>query len=345
MSTRISSLDEGYQTGDLSLYPEVLDDRDILYTATNNAKVKLKQTLTYNSKVVIVDGDTSAFPDTGQIRLGEEGGDTFELIAYDKKTFNTFQELQRGFGGSLQNIWRPGNTYVTNSVVADHHNGVKDAIINIEKNLGVTDNPDEASLNGILKFQEVRFLSPKVKFQAFPTLGKPSLSVRFQNYTTGHIIRYFWDFGDGGTSLEKSPIHTYNAEGTYTVKLNTITSTGGQGVQTKTDYITVDRDTTVPFFYVDNMSQPYSIKTAAELTLQGTATEPKTFTFVDQTDGDIVQRNWLFGDSDQYVQDDPDLHTVSHIFAEPGEYIVTLLVVLSNRRLQKVELPESLVVF
>ena len=344
MSNRISSLDEGYQTGDLSLYPEVLDDQSVLYVATNNAKVKLKQTLTYNGKVVVIEGDTSNFPPTGQIRIGEEGGDQFELIAYEKKTINTFQQLKRGFAGSNQNIWHPGKTYVTNSVVADHHNATKDAIINIEKNLGLKENPTEESLNGILKFQEVRFLSPKVKFQAFPRIGKPPLSVRFQNYTTGHIIRYFWDFGDGGTSLEKSPIHNYMSEGLYTVKLNIITSTGGQGVQTKTDYIQVDKDETIPFFYVENMSQPYSIKTAAALTSHGTPTQPKKFVFIDQTDGDIVQRNWIFGDGEQSVQDDPDIHVVDHIFAEPGTYIVTMLAILSNRRLQKVELPEPLVV-
>ncbi len=187
MSNRISSLDEGYTTGDLSLYPEILDDRDVLYTATNNAKVELKQTLTYNGKIVVIEGDTSNFPATGQIRVGEEGGDQFELIAYDKKTSNTFQELKRGFSGSNQNTWRPGKTHVTNSVVSDHHNSVKDAIVKIEGNLGVKEAPEVGSLNEILKFQEVRFLSPKIKFQAFPKIGKPSLSVRFQNYTTGHM--------------------------------------------------------------------------------------------------------------------------------------------------------------
>lgn len=344
MAERISSLDEGYQTGDLSIYPEALDDQNILYTATNNAKVPLKQTLTYNGKIVVVDGDTGAFPPTGQIRIGEEGGDQFELIAYDKKTVNTFQQIKRGFSGSQQNVWRPGKAYITNSVVADHHNSGKDAIVNIERNLGIRESPNEGSLNNILQLQETRFLSPKVTFQAFPRIGTPRLTVRFQNYTTGHIIRYFWDFGDGGTSLEKSPIHTYTAEGTYTVKLNIITSTGGQGVQTKKDYVTVSKDETIPFFYTESQSNPYSIKTAAELTGAGTPTEPKTFVFVDQTDGDIVQRNWIFGDGTQSVQDDPDLHAVSHVFEEPGEYVVTLLVVLSNRRLQKIEMPTSLVV-
>jgi PKD repeat protein len=342
MSNRLSSQDTGYEAGDLSLFPAVLDDRETLYTATNNAKTTLKQTLTYNGKVVVVE-DTSIFPETGQIRVGYEGG-PFELISYQKKTPNTFQILQRGFGGSKQGIWPPGKTEVTNSVIADHHNALKDAVINIEKDLGLKDQPDSESLNGILKSQEVRFLSPKPLFRAYPRKGKPGLSVRFQNFTTGHVIRYFWDFGDGSTSLEKSPAHTYSAEGQYTVKLNVITSTGAQGVQTKKNYITINKDETIPFFYVESVASPYSIETAAELTSEGNPTEPKTFVFVDQSDGDIVQRNWIFGDGTQHVEEDPDSHTISHTYSKPGNYVVTLLVVLANTRLKRVELPEPLVV-
>lgn len=343
MADRISSLDTGYTTGDLSFYPQILDDKDTLYTAANNARTKLKQTLTYNGKYVIVE-DTTGFPDTGQIRVGEEGGDAYELIAYQVKTANSFQKLQRGFGGSNPTVWRPGKVYVTCSVMADHHNAVKDAIINIESNLGIKEQPTEESLNGILKAQEFRFLSPKPLFRAFPIKGTPPLTVRFQNFTTGHIIRYFWDFGDGSTALDKSPIHTYTQEGIYTVKLNVITSTGGQGVQTKNGYIVVSKDESIPFFYVADTTAPYSGKTAAEMTIAGNPTNVKNFKFVDQSDGEIVQRNWVFGDGTQLVVDDPDIHTASHVYAQPGEYVVTELIVFSNSKLKRIELSDPLIV-
>ncbi|MBL3619163.1 MAG: PKD domain-containing protein, partial [gamma proteobacterium endosymbiont of Lamellibrachia anaximandri] len=41
------------------------------------------------------------------------------------------------------------------------------------------------------------------------------------------IIRYEWDFGDGGTSSEIAPTHIYTASGTYTVTL-TLTDRAGQ---------------------------------------------------------------------------------------------------------------------
>ena len=224
-------------------------------------------------------------------------------------------------------------------MVAEHHNAIKDAILNIEVDLGLKENPEPESLNGILKKQEIRFLAPKPLFRAYPIKGPPQLKVRFQNFTTGHIARFLWDFGDGGTSLEKSPIHTYVAEGTYTVKLNVVTTTGAQGIATKVGYITVSQEESPPFFYVDSIDNPYSVQTATEQSV-----DPKEFVFVDQTDGDIVQRNWIFGDGETYTQEDPDIHTVNHIYSLPGSYVVTELIQFSNGRLKKCQLPEPLVV-
>lgn len=340
MADRISSLDSGYQTGDLSLFPEALDDKDVLYEATNNSTIILKQTVSFNSKVIIVE-DTTGFPDKGHLRLGPEPGTPgqHELVAYEKRTRNTFQDLKRGFAGSTIGQWPAKKTWVSNTVFSDHHNAVKDAIINIEQDLGLKTSPDPESLNGILKAQEVRFLAPKPLFRAFPIKGPPSLKVRFQNFTTGYIARYLWDFGDGGTSLEKSPTHTYVTEGVYTVKLNVVTTTGAQGIATKIEYIVVDSDEALPFFYVDSISDPYSVETATDL-----SEVPKEFRFIDQSDGDIVQRNWIFGDGYTYTEEDPDVHEITHIYQKPGEYIVTELIQFSTGRLKRVELPEALIV-
>lgn len=340
MAERISSLDDGYSTGMLSVFPETLDDKNVLFEATNNASVTLKQTLTYNGKIIVVE-DTSAFPDKGELRIGPAPGESgpYELIYYNKRTGNTFQDLRRGYAGSQISYWPAVHSFVSNAVTAEPHNAVKDALINIEVDLGLRVAPNPLSLNGILKKQEIRFLAPKPLFRAFPIKGPPSLKVRFQNFTTGHIARFLWDFGDGGTSLERSPIHTYVAEGTYTVKLNVVTTTGAQGIATKLGYIVVDQDESPPFFYVDSIDDPYSVQTAAELDV-----DPKEFVFVDQTDGEVVQRNWIFGDNTTYTEQDPDIHQISHIYEQPGEYFVTELVQFSNGRLKKNQLPDPLVV-
>jgi len=347
MADKISSLDIGYQTGDLSIYPEAIDNKSTLHEAKNNAKTKLKQTLTFNTKIIIVDS-TEGFPDEGLLRIGHDEGiaGEYELVSYTLKTENTFRSVKRGFGGSKQNTWYVGDIYVTAAVMAEHHNAVKDAVIQIEQNLGLETSPTAESLNGILKEQEVRFLAPKPIFRAFPTVGPPPLTVRFQNFTTGHIVRNFWDFGDGTTSVDRSPEHTYFNEGEYTVKLNVITSTGAQGIATKTDYVVVSEDEALPFMYVDSISAPYSVYTATILTGQGDPTSPKDFLFVDQTDGDIVQRNWIFGDGETLTQNDPDVHTANHIYTEPNPngYSVSCIIIFSNGRTKRVELKDKLIV-
>ena len=52
-------------------------------------------------------------------------------------------------------------------------------------------------------------------------------SVEFINQSTGTSpLQYLWDFGDGNTSIETSPTHTYNAEGTFQVVLTVQNSAG-----------------------------------------------------------------------------------------------------------------------
>jgi len=51
------------------------------------------------------------------------------------------------------------------------------------------------------------------------------LTVKFQNLSTG-AESYSWDFGDGETSTEENPTHTYADYGDYTVKL-VATNAGG----------------------------------------------------------------------------------------------------------------------
>jgi PKD repeat protein len=52
-------------------------------------------------------------------------------------------------------------------------------------------------------------------------------TVRFQAGVTGDMpISYSWDFGDGATSTQASPTHTFSNPGTYTVTLNASNDAG-----------------------------------------------------------------------------------------------------------------------
>jgi beta propeller repeat protein len=60
---------------------------------------------------------------------------------------------------------------------------------------------------------------PGAAFSADPTIGGSPLTVQFTDESTGDPTTWRWDFGDGGTSAEQHPAHTYAAGGVYTVSL------------------------------------------------------------------------------------------------------------------------------
>ncbi len=340
--SRISSLDESYVSGDLSIFPEAIDDKVTLYQAKNNAETTLKQSLSYNGKYIIVN-DASAFPPQGLIRIGPKHGEsgTFELVYYGKRSESVFSELIRGFAGSIQNNWVAGSNYVSNAVMAEHHNAIKDAILKIESHAGTSASPSSDSLNGILKKLEDKYLAPRPSFRAFPLKGKPPLTINFQNFSGLDTVRYLWDFGDGITSIERNPTHTYSTEGIYTVKLNIITITGAQGATEKSNYISASNSEITSFFYVEP-SNPDSPNYSNQTALAESAS-PQTFNFVDQTDADITQRYWIFGDGSTETSSDPNEHSVSHIYDLPGEYDVSLLIVLSNNSVKRIFLSDKIV--
>lgn len=345
MVSRISSLDGGYSQGMLSVFPEAQDSKETLYEAKNNAETVLTQSLSYNGKYIIVENN-DGFPDQGLIKVGSGEG---ELVYYALKAKGVFKGLIRGFAGSRQNPW-PAGSSVGNAVMAEHHNAIKDAIIQIEKNIGVSENPEASSLNGILKYQETKFLAPKPIFRAHITKGPPPLKVRFQNFSSGPLIRYLWDFGDGTTSVERNPTHIYQNEGIYSIQLNIISSLGAQGITSKKNYITVSEEERIPFFYVSAIT---GVSQETSDNDPDTYPSPTTFKFVDQTDGDIAQRYWVFDGSgtsdgdpiDQSLEvPDPNIHEVNFIYEKPGSYEPSLLIILENQNLKRAFLRESITV-
>ncbi|MCL2459892.1 MAG: PKD domain-containing protein, partial [Euryarchaeota archaeon] len=59
----------------------------------------------------------------------------------------------------------------------------------------------------------------QVDFSAYPTSGDVPLCVQFTDLSTGDITTWEWSFGDGVTSRDRNPSHTYLEAGEYTVCL------------------------------------------------------------------------------------------------------------------------------
>ena len=127
----------------------------------------------------------------------------------------------------------------------------------------------------------------------------------------GDIVEYRWTLGDGtGTFMEQNPSHVFTKVGTFTITLTVEDNEGLTG--TATTYCIIE----LP----PNMPPEADISAPTE----GTAESPITFSSsgsVD-TDGEIVEYTWDFGDGS------PVSHNAnpSHTYAKEGTYTVTLTV-------------------
>ena len=70
------------------------------------------------------------------------------------------------------------------------------------------------------------------------TEGYIPLTIQFTDTSLNYPKTWLWDFGDGTTSTEENPSHTYITAGTYTVKL-IASNNAGSNEQVKTNLITV----------------------------------------------------------------------------------------------------------
>jgi len=144
--------------------------------------------------------------------------------------------------------------------------------------------------------------APVAEFSGTPTSGTAPLNAAFTDLSTGLVTSWLWTFGDGSFSTQQNPNYNYTVPGTYTVTL-TATGPGGNDLETKTNYITVNEPAPVAEF----SGTP------------ATGTAPLNVAFTDQSTGSVTSWLWTFGDGSFSTSQNPNYnYTVS------GTYTVTL---------------------
>lgn len=76
------------------------------------------------------------------------------------------------------------------------------------------------------------FMPPIANFSSDSTQGEIPFIVHFNDHSTGIINTWQWNFGDGHSSTEQHPNHTYEIADTFNVSLK-VTGPGGSDTRTK----------------------------------------------------------------------------------------------------------------
>ncbi len=159
----------------------------------------------------------------------------------------------------------------------------------------------------------VQCLSPNALFFTSPLVpaiaeGESTLEVAFNNTST-NANEYFWDFGDGNTSTEPSPTHTFEA-GLSNISL----------VACNTGCFPAKCDTMdVPFLVIDPsplvagfVPLPPSVCLGESIQFNNISIQAEAY-------------HWDLGDGSISEEENP-----THTYGQPGEYVITLIASNAN---------------
>lgn len=174
---------------------------------------------------------------------------------------------------------------------------------------------------GVLTDPLVSESAPMVALTADPTEGGRGMTVDFSSEGTvdplGGTLSFAWEFGDGATSSEPNPSHTYTAIGSHTALL-TVTSSAGIPA---TDFVVIEVGNRAP---EANIASPAS---GTEV-FRG---EPVVFSAEGSNDdadaeygGRIASYLWEFGDGTS--SDQPEVTKAYQVLSPSAGFVVRLTV-------------------
>ncbi len=141
----------------------------------------------------------------------------------------------------------------------------------------------------------------------YQVISDDGLTIEFIDQSWGNLVQWLWDFGDGTSSTESNPIHTYTTFGDYEVTLIITCANGEVNTMTMPVHVGNGGDCDAFFWYSQELNQVY---------------------FYPSFDNPATTYLWDFGDgstsSEIYA-----VHTYD-IGNEPSEFNVTLTITLAD---------------
>ena len=169
-------------------------------------------------------------------------------------------------------------------------------------NFSVTLKVSNKEGSGVSKMNISVLQSPVAGIEASKDEALAGESIQFIDKSTGDVASYYWDFGDGATTSEKSASHAYSSSGNFTVSLKVSNELSSD---TKTVQIKVLEPLKADFFASSTMA-----KTLEKIQ------------FTDNSTGEITSYLWDFGDlTISTTEQNP-----SHMYRRAGNFAVSLTV-------------------
>ena len=258
--------------------------------------------------------DTGLFDVTMIITDVHKCKDTFTInnmfhlydLNTDFKTLNSygcdslFLDLEILSDYPLNNLtWDFGNgsySSSTNPTVIYPQEGIYDVSLYTHSIYGCKDT--------ISYYNYVEFIKPKSIFYPSDDSVCIGQEILLQNFSEGFELSYFWEFGDGNTSLYKEPNYSYSNNGVYDISLEVTDSLGCSNKYTFSEQIHV----LSPFsnFSIDSLSSKCI---------------PSLANFVNSSSTDAIFFSWNFGDGITSNIENP-----SHLYTSNDIFDITLVV-------------------
>ena len=158
-----------------------------------------------------------------------------------------------------------------------------------------------AATNAVLHDTFVTYTYDGPPIARFSTTPAHTLKVHCTDLSLGNPTSWHWDFGDGTSSTEQNPTHTYASPGTYTI---TLTVTNAHGTDTHSTTLHVAPPSSVSFTYTVDGPE---LATGVPIHFQGLISS------------DATSWRWYFGDGATSEERNP-----THTYSKTGTYRVTL---------------------
>ncbi len=271
-------------TSPLNLTMSVFRAKD----GTDIPKTVTPGTFTISSSIPPV-ADFSYTPQTPSI------SDTITFIDKSSDKDGSVVGWSWNFGdGSVSLVQNPTHQYV--------NGGTYTVTLTVTDNDGNTDTTSK----------QITVSGPSAAFTYSPTSPTTQDAVHFFDQSvdkTADIVSWSWTFGDGGTSADQNPVHTFGTSGTYRVVL-TISDKDGKTVSTSRSIVVKNAPPIAKFTF-----SPATPKVGEMVTFSaGGSKDP---------DGNIVMFAWDFNNDGKV---DATGSTVTHAFSSVGAFTVRLTV-------------------